>query len=209
MLLAFDTATPHVTVALHDGESVVASFESTESMRHGEMLAPGIQSVLSDAGVRAADLTAIAVGVGPGPYTGLRVGLVTARTLAFVNEIPVHGVCSLDILAAEAIDAGLEEFVVATDARRKEVYVASYAGGRRVHGPEVLKPLDAATDRPAVGRGAVLYPAAFPNAVGPEHPRAEVLCDVVTRRRFELLEPNPLYLRRPDAVEPGKPKRVS
>ncbi len=209
MLLAFDTATPHVTVALYDGNSVVAWFESEESMRHGEMLAPGIERVLADARVRAADLTAIAVGVGPGPFTGLRVGLMTARTLAFVRGIPVHGVCSLDILAAAGIDAGLEEFVVATDARRKEVYLASYAGGHRVQGPVVVKPVDARTQQPVVGRGAVLYPEAFPNAVGPEHPSAAMLCDVVLNRRFELLEPNPLYLRRPDAVEPGKPKRVS
>src|SRR4051794_25447480 len=99
-------------------------------MRHGEMLAPGIERVLAEAGASAADLTGIAVGVGPGPFTGLRVGLVTARTLALVREIPVHGVCSLDVLAAEAIDRGMEEFVVATDARRKEVYLASYAQGR-------------------------------------------------------------------------------
>jgi tRNA threonylcarbamoyladenosine biosynthesis protein TsaB len=209
VLLAFDTATPHVTVALHDGSSVVAEFEPEESMRHGEMLAPGIDRVLADAGATAADLTAVAVGVGPGPFTGLRVGLVTARTLAFVRGIPVHGVCSLDVLAASAIDAGLEEFVVATDARRKEVYLASYAGGRRVEGPAVVKPLDAATDLPVVGRGALLYPESFPRAAGPEYPRAAVLCDVVRRERFELLEPNPLYLRRPDAAEPGKPKRVS
>jgi tRNA threonylcarbamoyladenosine biosynthesis protein TsaB len=209
VLLAFDTATPHVTVALHDGHSVVASFESEESMRHGEMLAPGIQRVLAEVGARAADLTAVAVGVGPGPYTGLRVGLVTARTLGFVREVPVHGVCSLDILAAEAIDGGLDEFVVATDARRKEVYLASYAGGRRVSGPVVVKPADAATDLPVVGRGGVLYPEAFPQVRAPEHPKASVLCEVVVNQRFEILEPNPLYLRRPDAVEPGKPKRVS
>lgn len=209
MLLAFDTATPHVTVALHDGGSVIASFDSDEPMRHGEMLAPGIARVLSDARATAKDLSVIAVGVGPGPFTGLRVGLVTARTLAFVREIPVHGVCSLDILAASAIDAGLEEFAVATDARRKEVYLASYAGGRRVSGPGVLKPIDAATDQPVVGRGAMLYPESFPNAAGPEHPMAAVLCDVVLNERFELLEPNPLYLRRPDVAEPGKPKRVS
>jgi tRNA threonylcarbamoyladenosine biosynthesis protein TsaB len=209
VLLAFDTATPHVTVALHDGDAVVASFESEESMRHGEMLAPGIHRVLADAGARVSDLTAIAVGVGPGPFTGLRVGLVTARTLAFAREIPVHGVCSLDVLAADAVDEGLEEFVVATDARRKEVYLASYAAGRRVSGPEVVKPVDATTDLPVVGRGAVLYPEAFRHAAGPEHPKASVLCDVVLNNRFEILEPDPLYLRRPDAAEPGKPKRVS
>jgi tRNA threonylcarbamoyladenosine biosynthesis protein TsaB len=209
VLLAFDTATPHVTVALHDGSSVVATFESEESMRHGEMLAPGIEHVLSSAGVAVSALTGISVGVGPGPFTGLRVGLVTARTLALARSLPVYGVCSLDILAAEAIDSGLAEFVVATDARRKEVYLASYAEGRRVHGPEVIKPEDAATDVTVVGRGATLYPEHFPHAAGPEHPSAAVLCDVVARQRFEILEPEPLYLRRPDATEPGKPKRVS
>jgi tRNA threonylcarbamoyladenosine biosynthesis protein TsaB len=209
VLLAFDTATPHVTVALHDGTSVVARFESEEAMRHGEMLAPGIASVLADAGAVASDLTGIAVGVGPGPFTGLRVGLVTARTLAMVRSVPVHGVCSLDILAAEALDQGIADFVVATDARRKEVYLASYAGGRRVSGPEVVKPAVAKTDGPVVGRGGVLYPDAFPNSVGPEHPSASILCDVVVNRRFEILAPDPLYLRRPDAAEPGKPKRVS
>jgi tRNA threonylcarbamoyl adenosine modification protein YeaZ len=208
VLLAFDTATPHVTVALHDGSRVVASYESEESMRHGEMLAPGIERVLEDAGVKAADLHEIAVGVGPGPFTGLRVGLVTARTLAFSLDIPVHGVCSLDVLAAAAVDAGLEDFVVATDARRKEVYLASYSRGRRVSGPEVVKPGDA-TGLPTVGRGARLYPHTFPDARDPEHPSAAVLCDVVRRERFELLSPTPLYLRRPDASEPGKPKRVS
>jgi tRNA threonylcarbamoyladenosine biosynthesis protein TsaB len=209
VLLAFDTATPHVTVALHDGTAVVATWESEESMRHGEMLAPGIEAVLAEAGAAARDLTEIAVGVGPGPFTGLRVGLVTARTLALALAIPVRGVCSLDVLAAAAVDAGLSEFAVATDARRKEVYLASYAGGERVDGPSVSKPADVATDLPVVGRGALLYPEAFPDAREPEHPSAAVLCDVVRRERFALLDPEPLYLRRPDAVEPGKPKRVS
>jgi tRNA threonylcarbamoyl adenosine modification protein YeaZ len=209
VLLAFDTATAQVTVALHDGTGVVATFESEESMRHGEMLAPGIEHVLATAGVTVADLEAIAVGVGPGPFTGLRVGLVTARTLALARGLPVHGVCTLDVLAAEAIDHGLAEFSVATDARRKEVYLASYADGRRVTGPEVVKPGTEPGDGPVVGRGALLYPEAFPRAADPEHPSAAVMCDVVRRERFPLLPPQPLYLRRPDAVEPGKPKRVS
>ncbi|HEY6932782.1 MAG TPA: tRNA (adenosine(37)-N6)-threonylcarbamoyltransferase complex dimerization subunit type 1 TsaB [Marmoricola sp.] len=209
MLLAFDTATPHVTVALHDGAQVVASYSSTESMRHGEMLAPGIERVLADADALNADLTAIAVGVGPGPFTGLRVGLVTARTMGFALGVPVYGVCSLDVLAAEAIDAGLADFDVATDARRKEVYLASYTEGRRTRGPLVARPADVATDRPVVGRGALLYPEAFPNPSGPEHPSAAVLCDVVARERFELLDPEPLYLRRPDAAQPHVPKKVS
>lgn len=209
MLLAFDTATPRVTVALHDGDHVVAEYLAGEEMRHGEMLAPGIASVLERAGAISQDVTAVAVGVGPGPFTGLRVGLVTARTMALALEIPVYGVCSLDVLAAEAMDDGLEDFLVATDARRKEVYVASYAEGRRVSGPDVLRPGDAATEGLVVGRGARLYPEAFPNAVGPQAPSAAVLCDVVVRERFELLDPEPLYLRRPDVMEPHPPKKAS
>lgn len=210
MLLAFDTATPHVTVALHDGERVVATYSSTQAMRHGENLGPGIAHVLAEAGAISRDVTAIAVGVGPGPFTGLRVGLVTARTMALALEIPVYGVCSLDVLAAEAIDSGLGgEFLVATDARRKEVYLAAYDGAGRLSGPEVVRPADAASPLPVVGQGALLYSGAFPNAVGPAAPSAAVLCEVVVGERYELLDPEPLYLRRPDAVAPGRPKRVS
>lgn len=209
MLLAFDTATAHVTVALHDGSRVVAARGSDESMRHGETLAPAIAAVLGEAGASTRDLTRIAVGAGPGPFTGLRVGLVTARTFGFALGIPVHAVCSLDVLAAEAVDAGLTDFAVATDARRKEVYLARYEGGRRVDGPVVAKPADVATDAPVVGRGAVLYPSDFPDARGPELPSAGVLADVVLRERFELLEPEPLYLRRPDTMEPRPPKKVT
>jgi tRNA threonylcarbamoyl adenosine modification protein YeaZ len=209
VLLAFDTATSQVTVALHDGDHVVARYDATEAMRHGEMLAPGIAAVLEQAGAISQDVTAVAVGVGPGPFTGLRVGLVTARTMALALHIPVYGVCTLDVLAAEAINAGLSDFVVATDARRKEVYVATYDDGRRIAGPDVAKPADVATDLPVVGRGAVLYPDAFPDARGPEHPSAAVLCEVVAEERFELLDPDPLYLRRPDTMPPRQPKPVS
>lgn len=209
MLLAFDTATSRVTVALHDGTSVVASYAADEAMRHGEMLAPGIARVLADAGATVRDLTAVAVGVGPGPFTGLRVGLVTARTLGLTRGVPVHGICTLDVLAAEAMDSGLETFHVATDARRKEVYLASYAGGRRTGGPMVAKPVDAGVTGPVVGRGALLYPEVFSDAHGPEQPDAGVLAEVVQHRRFEVVAPDPLYLRRPDAATPGTPKRVS
>ncbi|MEP6816694.1 MAG: tRNA (adenosine(37)-N6)-threonylcarbamoyltransferase complex dimerization subunit type 1 TsaB [Marmoricola sp.] len=214
MLLAFDTATSRVTVALHDGERVVAEYVADEAVaqktgRHGELLAPAIEDVLAQVAAMPQDVTAVAVGVGPGPFTGLRVGLVTARAMAFALEIPVYGVCTLDVLAAEAVDAGLEDFLVATDARRKEVYLASYDGGARVDGPVVLKPAAAATGRLVVGRGAMLYPEAFPHAAGPELPSAAVLCDVVVGERYELLDPEPLYLRRPDVMEPRPAKRVS
>jgi tRNA threonylcarbamoyladenosine biosynthesis protein TsaB len=213
VLLAFDTATPYVTVALHDGDDVVAERRSEPRMTHGEQLAPLIEGVLADAGIVRQDLTAIAVGVGPGPFTGLRVGLVTARTLAFVLELPVYGVCSLDVLAAEAAHGPSPigtDFVVATDARRKEVYLASYDDlGRRRDGPDVLRPADAATGLPVVGEGAELYPEAFPDRREPTLPSAGWLARTVAEELAELHDPEPMYLRRPDAVAPGQPKRVS
>jgi len=210
VLLAFDTATPLVTVALHDGEDVVAERRSEQRMKHGEQLAPLIESVMTDAGIVRQDLTAIAVGVGPGPFTGLRVGLVTARTLALVLEIPVYGVCSLDVIAVEAAAGIGTDFVVATDARRKEVYLASYDDqGRRLDGPEVVRPADAASDRPVAGEGGALYPDAFPDRRTPELPSAGWLARAVAEELAELRDPDPLYLRRPDAVAIAVPKRVS
>ena len=212
MLLAFDTATPAVTVALYDGQQVVAERTTVDAMRHGELLAPSIAAVLEEVGLVRQDLTAIAVGVGPGPFTGLRVGLMTARTLGAVLEIPVYGVCTLDVLAVEAVDSGTVDgpFQVATDARRKEVYLASYdRDGIRLTGPDVVKPATVATEGPVVGRGAVLYSEAFPDGRGPENPSAGVLARVVAEERAELYDPEPMYLRRPDAAEPHKPKRVS
>ncbi len=212
MLLALDTATPLVTVALHDGEDVVVELVSERPLQHGEQLAPLIDRALRETGIVRQDLTALGVGVGPGPFTGLRVGLVTARTLGFVLEIPVYGVCTLDVLAVEAADtrAVTGDFVVATDARRKEVYCASYdeTGARRA-GPEVARPADVATQLPVVGEGAVLYPDAFPHRAGPTMPSAGWLARAITEERAELHDPDPLYLRRPDAATPGTPKRVS
>ncbi|HRD64434.1 MAG TPA: tRNA (adenosine(37)-N6)-threonylcarbamoyltransferase complex dimerization subunit type 1 TsaB, partial [Nocardioides sp.] len=141
MLLAFDTATPLVTVALHDGADVVWEGLAERPLQHGEQLAPLIDRGLRETGLVRQDLTAIAVGIGPGPFTGLRVGLVTARMLGFVLELPVSGVCTLDVLAVEAADTGVVDapFLVATDARRKEVYLASYdATGARLDGAECL-----------------------------------------------------------------------
>jgi len=213
VLLAFDTATPFVTVALHDGADVVAERRSEEPMRHGELLAPLIEQVMARAGVVRQDLTAIAVGVGPGPFTGLRVGLVTARTLAFVLDVPVYGVCSLDVIAVEAALGPAPmgcDFVVATDARRKEVYLAAYDDrGRRLDGPGVVRPAEAATDRPVAGQGAELYPDAFPDRRGPALPSAAWLAVAVVDELAELRDPEPLYLRRPDAIAPAAPKRVS
>jgi tRNA threonylcarbamoyl adenosine modification protein YeaZ len=212
VLLAFDTATPAVTVALHDGERVVAASTKIDARRHGELLAPGITAVLDEAWVPRQDVTAVAVGVGPGPFTGLRVGLVTARVLAAVLEIPVYGVCTLDVLAAEGVLTGTADrpFLVATDARRKEVYWAAYdVHGERLDGPHVSKPGEVATDAPVAGQGALLYPDSFPTRIAPEYPDAGALAAAVTDERVELYDPEPLYLRRPDTAEPHKPKPVS
>jgi tRNA threonylcarbamoyl adenosine modification protein YeaZ len=190
----------------------VAERLSGQPMKHGEQLAPLVEAVLADAGIVRQDLTAIAVGVGPGPFTGLRVGLVTARTLGYVLDVPIYGVCTLDVLAAEAVGTGAVtgEFLVATDARRKEVYLASYdADGRRLEGPVVSKPAEVATEALVVGAGPGLYPEAFPNASGPARPSAGWLAHVVTGELADILDPEPLYLRRPDAMAAHASKPVT
>ncbi|MGH3507600.1 MAG: tRNA (adenosine(37)-N6)-threonylcarbamoyltransferase complex dimerization subunit type 1 TsaB [Nocardioidaceae bacterium] len=212
MLLAFDTSTHAVTVAIHDGLTVLAESTVVDALRHGELLAPGIEAVLSETGVTPAALTRVVVGVGPGPFTGLRVGIVTARTMGAVLSIPVTGVCSLDVLAVQAVDDGSVDgpFVVATDARRKEVYWARYDDrGRRVDGPHVAKPDQLGSRLPVVGRGATLYPDELGIAHAPENPSAAVLAGCVVAERVPLLDPEPLYLRRPDVAVPGRRKSVS
>jgi tRNA threonylcarbamoyl adenosine modification protein YeaZ len=212
VLLAFDTATPLVTVALHDGERVVVEHTSEQPMKHGEHLAPLIARCLDDAGIVRQDLTAIAIGVGPGPFTGLRVGIVTARTLGFVLEIPVYGVCSLDAIALEVVGTATVtgSFLVATDARRKEVYLASYdSDARRLEGPVVTRPAEVATTAPVAGAGPLLYPDDFPTGIVPTRPSAGWLATGVTAELVDLLDPEPLYLRRPDAVAGAPRKPVS
>ncbi|MEU7566177.1 tRNA (adenosine(37)-N6)-threonylcarbamoyltransferase complex dimerization subunit type 1 TsaB [Streptomyces fradiae] len=214
LLLAMDTATPAVTVALHDGRSVLAQYAQVDARRHGELLLPAVHRVLGEAGLEPAALTGIVVGVGPGPYTGLRVGLVTAATFASALGVPVHGLCTLDGLAyASGID---EPFVVATDARRKEVYWARYDDRRtRTTEPSVDRPADIAervAGLPAVGAGARLYGEVFGEARDPEHQSAAALAALAAERLAageELLEPRPMYLRRPDAQVPKNYKVVT
>ena len=200
MLLAFDTATSAVTVALHGSAEVLAEHTVVDPLRHGELLVPGIEAVLAEAGVTPVELTCVAVGVGPGPFTGLRVGVMTARTLGAVLEIPVVGICTLDVVAA-AVRPPSDGFLVATDARRKEVYWASYdAAGRRTGGPAVDLPAHVASTDPVAGRGARLYPEAFPQPVDPEWPSAADLARLVITEAVAPLPAEPLYLRRPDAA---------
>ncbi|MFC9495930.1 tRNA (adenosine(37)-N6)-threonylcarbamoyltransferase complex dimerization subunit type 1 TsaB [Streptomyces sp. NPDC056982] len=214
LLLALDTATPAVTVALHDGSSVVAASSQVDARRHGELLLPAVDRVLAEAGVRLDAVTGIVVGVGPGPYTGLRVGLMTADTFGLALGVPVHGLCTLDGLAYAAEVDG--PFVVATDARRKEVYWARYEDARtRVTEPAVDRPADIAEQvagLPAVGAGAVLYPDTFPDARAPENVSAAALAALAAEKLGggeELQAPRPLYLRRPDAQVPKNYKVVT
>ncbi|GAA2230335.1 MULTISPECIES: tRNA (adenosine(37)-N6)-threonylcarbamoyltransferase complex dimerization subunit type 1 TsaB [Kitasatospora] len=213
LLLAFDTATPAVTAAVHDGTAVLAETFQVDARRHGELLLPAVDEVLGAAGVDKHQLTAIAVGVGPGPYTGLRVGLVTAAALGHALGLPVYGVCTLDAVAHQARTEGLTgPFTVATDARRKEVYWASYdTSGARTRGPAVDRPAELTPEARSVGAGALLYPEAFPGAHGPEHVSAGALADFAVTELAagrELLPNAPLYLRRPDAQVPAGYKAV-
>lgn len=220
MLLALDTSAA-VAVALHDGTDVVGSALAHDPRRHAELLVPMVDTVLREAGATRRDVTAVAVGRGPGPFTGLRVGLVTARTLALALGVPVHGVCSLDALAQQAVDdavvAGGATFVVATDARRREVYWGRYQSedgvAVPVGEPQVALPADVPLDGdPVVGRGAAVHPDVLPAvADGPLDPDAGALASVVVRllaAGADLSSTAPLYLRRPDATEPGAPKSV-
>jgi tRNA threonylcarbamoyl adenosine modification protein YeaZ len=219
MLLAFDTSSAAVTVALADPVTgaTVASSSTVDALRHGELLAPAIAEALAGAGCSVRELTKIAVGVGPGPFTGLRVGLVTARTMGEVLGIEVAGVCSLDVLARQS---SLQlPVAVATDARRKEIYWALYDGPaadgsrRRLEGPAVDKPADVAhvlAGLPVIGRGAVLYGEALGLETTDviEYPSAEVLALGVATGTLPIVAPDPLYLRRPDVTMSGGPKSV-
>ena len=215
-LLVFDTSSAAITAAVLTADGDLLS-EVTErgATAHGELLAPTISQCLHLAGLAPVDLTDIAVGVGPGPFTGLRVGIVTARVMANALNIPVHGVCSLDGIAKQVVGQGLSdvEFAVVTDARRREVYVATYdAGGVRLSGPSVqtAASLDPSIRQGVVcGAGAELYPGEFSDVRPPEFVSAAWLGRVVIDHPERVTGTTPLYLRRPDAVENAGRKRVT
>lgn len=217
-LLAIDTSANASAALLDTSDSrkirVVGSFTSSANNDHAEVLAPAIEALLSDAGITGQDLVGIAVGVGPGPFTGLRVGLATARTLGFVWNLPLHGVMSLDAIALEALASGINtDFVVAIDARRKEVYWARYSEtGRLLDGPHVT----VAEELPALpvyGSGAGLYAERL-QAVGASiaegfaqlHPNATAIGMRAAQQLAageQALSTEPLYLRESDAKVPA------
>ena len=165
MILALDTSSALTSVAVIDGQRVVAAASHLDARRHAEVMAPLLADVI--AGIDPVTIAAIACGVGPGPYTGLRVGIATALAVGLAWGVPVHGICSLDAVAAAALDLAPADdgLCVAVDARRKEVYWARYAAtGDRLDGPRVAAP---ATIDPALragawaGQGAVIHVEAF------------------------------------------------
>ncbi|MEV0646805.1 tRNA (adenosine(37)-N6)-threonylcarbamoyltransferase complex dimerization subunit type 1 TsaB [Phytomonospora sp. NPDC050363] len=208
-VLAVDTSTPATTAAVLDvsdtAVTALSEHRVVDARAHGETLSPLIAEVLAEAGIAAGDLTAIVAGVGPGPFTGLRVGLVTAAAMGHALVVPTYGVCSLDALGAGTTGCVL----VATDARRREVYWAVYKDGQRVEGPSVDKPAELSLEGvdAAVGDGARLYAEVLGVEIRdePRYPPLRALTEAAVERirgsaPSEVL--TPLYLRRPDATPP-------
>ncbi|MGH4026709.1 MAG: tRNA (adenosine(37)-N6)-threonylcarbamoyltransferase complex dimerization subunit type 1 TsaB [Pseudonocardiaceae bacterium] len=222
LVLALDTATPAVTAGVLQltadrPPQVRAERVTVDARAHGELLMPSVQEALRAAATRMSELDAVVCGAGPGPFTGLRVGMVTAAALGDALGIPVYPVGSLDAIAHRAGTGS--ELLVATDARRREVYWARYdETGIRVHGPHVCRPAEVPLDGVARVAGAAapdLVAGALemvtPRVVAPEYPDPAGLVAVAGAALWARTPPGPLtplYLRRPDALEPGPPKRV-
>ncbi|GAA1181153.1 tRNA (adenosine(37)-N6)-threonylcarbamoyltransferase complex dimerization subunit type 1 TsaB [Nesterenkonia xinjiangensis] len=230
MLLAIDSSAGASAAVVHDGE-VLASWRTDATTTHAEVLASAVGEVMDRAGVTGARLDAVVVGVGPAPFTGLRVGLVLAHSLAEVWHRPLHGICSLDSPARRAISHGLgadAEFLVAVDARRREVYWgryraaapdadaggASWAAAELIDGPHV----GPAAELPAlgaVGVGVTLYPEQLglppgaPDEAGQWTADAAELALLAESRPQARREPLPLYLRESDAKVPVRRKRAT
>lgn len=211
--LVIDTSSAAVVagvVTLDDARSTVVADRAPIAARgHGELLATGIADCLDAAGLTPRDLDAVVAGDGPGPYTSLRIGLVTAAAFAHAVDVPTYGVCSLDAIAAR-------DALVVTDARRREVYWARYDElGHRVDGPRVAPPADVPLDgvTAVAGAGVDLYPDTWSGLIHlpARYPTvASLAARAADRIRAgapsEVLTPR--YLRHADAVVPGAPKTV-
>ncbi|ADD40276.1 tRNA (adenosine(37)-N6)-threonylcarbamoyltransferase complex dimerization subunit type 1 TsaB [Stackebrandtia nassauensis] len=217
LILVVDTSTPAVTAAIAEFDGTTMSMPEgsvvVNPRAHGEQLAPLIQGELAARGAVPGDVGAVVAGLGPGPFTGLRAGLVTAAAMAHALDVPVYGVCSLDGIGA--MTSG--RVFVATDARRKEVYWAVYEDGVRVEGPEVAAP-ETLVERAkaadgAYGDGVHRYADVLgvAPAGAPRYPHPGRLA-WVARERIVAKEPSesltPLYLRRPNVNIGGVQQRA-
>lgn len=198
IVLTLDTSTPAVTAGIVRGDdfATLAQRVTVDARAHAERLTPNVVAAVADAGLTMADLDAVVVGCGPGPFTGLRAGMASAAAYGHALGIPVHGVCSLDAIGV--LTAG--ETLVVTDARRREVYWARYRDGVRTEGPAV----NAAVD---VDPGAVRAVAGSPEHAAlfdlpycePGYPTPAGLVRAVPDWSAEPAPLVALYLRRPDA----------
>jgi tRNA threonylcarbamoyladenosine biosynthesis protein TsaB len=221
LILGIESATSQVGCAIGGHEGVLASAHSARSRRHAESLAPQIEFVSRQAAIELTELAVVAVDVGPGLYTGLRVGVTTAMTIAHTLGIPMVGVSSLDLVAFP-LRFSDRPIHVAIDAKRSELFHACYqpvpGGVQRVTEPEVVSPADIMSDIVAVGDevllvgdGALRYRSEFDRLTRVEfadhgfaHPSATSLVELAHARalREEFVRPDqiaPVYLRRPDA----------
>lgn len=196
--LAIDTS--HVVAVGIDIDGEHTSLIVGDERAHVEQLTPTINALCSGLDISLRDVDRYVVGMGPGPFTGLRVGIATGATLAHIADKPLHRVCSLDALALSVEGAG--DFVAASDARRKELYWALYVGGRRVGDPRVTAPTEL-PDLPVYGPVPEAYRATL-------HFAGEHSIDPgLLANRFAELDVSldePYYLRGADAVVPGAPK---
>ena len=213
LVLAVDTSTPAVTaglVVLDDrGPHTVASRITVDARLHAEVLTPHILECLAETGHGPADLSAVVVGTGPGPFTGLRVGMATAAAFADALHVPVHGVGSLDAIAAGV--PGSRTLLVVTDARRREVYWARFDGAERTSGPHVGAPSSVDTAGCAAVAGSPQHVDLFDLPVEPvESPSPRSLVLLAADALLHGVDPEPIapqYLRRPDAVATADRKR--
>jgi len=202
-VLAIDTSVG-VSVAILKSNGELTQSQAVDHGMQGELTADLISKAVTDSGLEISEVTDVVVGVGPGPFTGLRVGLVTAKVFAHACEIPLHGICSLDAIAFDYASP----CIVVTDARRKELYWARY-DGIRIGEPQVSKPEEIAAQFPDaefVGPGAQIYPEAISGKV--MELKAGSLAKLFAAGSAQLVEVSPMYLRKPDAVEPITRKSV-
>ena len=196
LVLAVDTSTSVVTVALHDEYTLIAGRAHRCEQAHSELLAPAIHDLLAHVDRDA--ITHVVAGVGPGPFTGLRVGIATAAVLAHTWGVPAFGVCSLDAMAHGVTGT------VLSDARRREVYAASYVDGIRQGEPVVGTFEGLQLSGPYFGERTALARYVNIDVANDRAMTAEglgrVAVDAVTLGALPL---TPLYLRRPDAQEPA------
>jgi len=200
-VLAIDTATPAVIVGVlsrRDGGRIDTLTQriAVDTHAHAELLTPNVVGAVADAGMTLAAVDAVVVGCGPGPFTGLRVGIATAAAYGHALGVPVYGVCSLDAIGNQTRG----DVLVVTDARRREVYWARYRDGARIDGPGVSAAADVPVGAAEQVAGSPAHCALFDlSMIEPADPVPAGLLGAVTdwdRAPDPLV---PLYLRRPDA----------